>query len=129
MFAMIFSADLSLAWYYHIIPVILLMFIIKLFEKTNNEFSTLAFQLLGIVYITLPIVMLAKTGFLNSIDYSAGLPIGFFILLWTSDTGAYIAGRSFGHTKLFERVSPKKTWEGSIGGLILGFILGYVLSL
>lgn len=128
MFALIFSADLSLGWYYHIIPVFLTMFIIKLFEKTHNEFSTLAFQILGIVYITLPIVMLAKTGFFNSFDYSAGLPMGFFILLWTSDTGAYLAGRSFGKTRLFERVSPKKTWEGSVGGLILSLAVAYLLS-
>src|SRR5690606_33155975 len=84
MSALIFSADLSLAWYYHIIPVFLAMFIIKLFEKTHNEFSSLAFQILGIVYITLPIVMLAKTGYFNSSEYSAGLPMGFFLLLWTS---------------------------------------------
>lgn len=128
MFALIFSADLSLAWYYHIIPVFMAMFIIKLFEKTHNEFSTLAFQVLGLVYITLPLVMLSKTGYLNSFSYSAGLPMGVFILIWTSDTGAYLAGRSFGKTKLFERVSPKKTWEGSVGGLLLSLLVAYVIS-
>jgi phosphatidate cytidylyltransferase len=128
MFALIFSADLSLAWYYHIIPVFMAMFIIKLFEKTHNEFSTLAFQVLGLVYITLPLVMLSKMGYLNSFSYSAGLPMGVFILIWTSDTGAYLAGRSFGKTKLFERVSPKKTWEGSVGGLLLSLLVAYVIS-
>jgi phosphatidate cytidylyltransferase len=128
MFAMIFSADLSLAWYYNLIPIFMLMFIIKLFEKTHNEFSTLAFQLLGLIYITLPIVMLTKMGFLNSLSYSAGLPMGFFILLWTSDTFAYLSGRTFGKTKLFERISPKKTWEGSIGGMILSIAMAYGIS-
>lgn len=128
MFAMIFSADLSLAWYYHIIPIFLLMFIIKLFENSHNEFSTLAFQVLGLFYISMPLVMLTKMGFFNSMDYSAGLPMGFMLLLWTSDTGAYLAGRSFGKRKLFERVSPKKTWEGSAGGLVLTLIIAYLLS-
>ncbi|MCU0421601.1 MAG: phosphatidate cytidylyltransferase [Bacteroidia bacterium] len=128
MFALIFSADLSLAWYYNLIPVFLFMFIIKLFEKTHNEFSTLAFQVLGLLYITLPLVMLCKMGFLNSLTYSAGLPMGFFFLLWTSDTGAYIAGRAFGKTKLFERISPKKTWEGSIGGTIFTMAIAFALS-
>ena len=128
MFSMIFSANLSIAWYYHLIPVFLTIFIIKLFEKTHNEFSTLAFQVLGLMYITLPIVMLTKMGFFNSFDYSAGLPMGFFLLLWTSDTGAYLAGRSFGKHKLFERVSPKKTWEGSFGGLILTLAIAYGIS-
>jgi phosphatidate cytidylyltransferase len=128
MFSMIFSADLSLAWYYHLIPVFLTIFIIKLFEKSNNEFTTLAFQILGLMYITLPIVMLSKMGFFNSFDYSPGLPMGFFLLLWTSDTGAYLAGRNFGKHKLFERVSPKKTWEGSMGGLLLTLIVAYGIS-
>lgn len=128
MFAMIFSADLSLAWYYNLIPIFMFMFIIKLFEHTHNEFSTLAFQVLGLIYITLPIVMLCKMGFFNSLNYSAGLPMGFFILLWTSDTGAYLAGKNFGRTKLFERISPKKTVEGSVGGLILSLAVAYGIS-
>jgi phosphatidate cytidylyltransferase len=128
MFAMIFSANLSLEWYYHLIPIFLIIFIIKLFEKSNNEFTTLAFQVLGLLYITLPIVMLTKMSFFNSIEYSSGLPMGFFLLLWTSDTGAYLAGRSLGKNKLFERVSPKKTWEGSVGGLILTLAVAYGLS-
>lgn len=128
MFALIFSTHLSLAWYYHLIPIFLLLFIIKLYENTHHEFSTLAFQILGMVYITMPMVMLAKIGYLNSLDYSAGLPMGFFILLWTSDTGAYLAGRTFGKHKLFERVSPKKTWEGSAGGLVLTIAIAVLLS-
>lgn len=128
MFAMIFSADLSLAWYYNLIPIFMFMFIIKLFEHTHNEFSTLAFQVLGLIYITLPIVMLCKMGFFNSLNYSAGLPMGFFILLWTSDTGAYLAGKNFGRTKLFERISPKKTVEGSLGGLVLSLGVAYGIS-
>ncbi|MBW7845643.1 MAG: phosphatidate cytidylyltransferase [Bacteroidia bacterium] len=128
MFAMIFSADLSLAWYYNLIPIFLLMFIIKLFEKSHNEFSTLAFQILGILYITMPLVLLTKMGFFNQLNYSYGLPMGFFILLWTSDTGAYLAGKTFGKTKLFERISPKKTWEGSIGGVILSLLVAFGIS-
>jgi phosphatidate cytidylyltransferase len=128
MFALIFSAQLSIAWYYHIIPIFLLLFVIKLYENTHNEFSTLAFQILGLLYIAMPFVMLTKMGFINSYEYSSGLPLGFFLLLWTSDTGAYLAGRSFGKHKLFERISPKKTWEGSIGGFILVTIVAYTLS-
>lgn len=128
MFAMIFSADLSLAWYYNLIPVFMFMFIVKLFEHTHNEFSTLAFQVLGLIYITLPVVMLGKMGFFNSLNYSAGLPMGFFILLWASDTGAYLAGKNFGRTKLFERISPKKTVEGSMGGTLISLGAAYGIS-
>ena len=61
--------------------------------------------------------------------FSFQIIIGFFILLWSSDTGAYLAGRFFGKHKLFERISPKKTWEGSIGGGVLSLIAAYVISL
>jgi phosphatidate cytidylyltransferase len=72
--------------------------------------------------------MLSKTAFFDSVDYSRGLPMGFFLLLWTNDTGAYLAGKSFGKHKLFERISPKKTWEGSIGGLALAIAVAYGVS-
>lgn len=49
-------------------------------------------------------------------------------MLWASDTGAYLAGRTFGKTKLFERHSPKKTWEGSFGGLIISGLAAFILS-
>ncbi len=61
--------------------------------------------------------------------YNPHLLLGFFFLLWTNDTGAYLVGRSIGKHKLWERISPKKTWEGFFGGLILSIIIGYVISL
>ena len=59
-------------------------------------------------------------------SYSYQIIIGLFLILWASDTGAYFAGIQFGKRKLFERVSPKKSWEGSVGGAILSlaFALG-----
>ena len=45
--------------------------------------------------------------------------MGFLIILWANDTGAYLSGRALGKTKLFERISPNKTWEGFIGGFVL----------
>lgn len=127
MFALILLQELSLAWYYHLIPVFLVLFIIKLFENTHREFETLAYQILGIVYISLPLTMLNKMGYWNSLSYSAGIPMGFLLLLWTADTGAYFTGKSFGKRKLFERISPKKTIEGSIGALLSVLIVGYFL--
>src|SRR3546814_8530100 len=53
----------------------------------------------------------------GSYDYQ--LPLGFLILLWLSDTGAYLAGSVFGRHRMLERISPKKTWEGFIGGLLI----------
>ncbi len=128
MFVFIIRGDLSTGWYYHLIPVFMLLFIIKLFEKTGREFETLAFQVLGILYVCLPLSMLADFGYFNAINYSYALPMGFFILQWSSDTFAYLIGRKLGKTKLFARISPKKTWEGSIGATILTIGMAYLLS-
>ncbi|MCF8255435.1 MAG: phosphatidate cytidylyltransferase [Bacteroidia bacterium] len=128
MFAFIIRGDLSHGWFYHLIPVFMLLFIVKLYENTGREFETLAFQILGILYICLPISMLGDFGYFNSLDYSYSLPLGFFILQWSSDTFAYLVGRQFGKHKLFERISPKKTWEGSIGALILTVGIAFLLS-
>jgi phosphatidate cytidylyltransferase len=54
--------------------------------------------------------------------------LGFFFILWTNDTGAYITGRAFGRHKLWERISPHKTWEGFAGGVILSVAVAYLIS-
>jgi len=62
-------------------------------------------------------------------QYSFHYPLAFLMMLWSSDTGAYIFGVKFGKHRLFERHSPKKSWEGFIGGLICSALTAYVLSL
>ncbi len=54
--------------------------------------------------------------------------IGFMLLLWTNDTGAYLVGRAIGRTKLLPAVSPKKTWEGLFGGIALTLLVSFLLS-
>jgi phosphatidate cytidylyltransferase len=51
-----------------------------------------------------------------------------FLLIWTNDTFAYFSGRAFGKRKLFERISPKKTWEGTIGGILFTLLLGFIIG-
>jgi phosphatidate cytidylyltransferase len=57
------------------------------------------------------------------------MPLSIFIFLWCSDSGAYFVGSAIGRHRLFERISPKKSWEGSIGGGVLALVAAYVLSL
>lgn len=79
-------------------------------------------------YIILPFILLMKLPFINN-TFNPQIIIGIFILIWTNDTFAYIVGKSFGKTKLFERISPKKTIEGFIGGLVFTMVGSYILSL
>lgn len=113
------------------IPLLMMFmtFIFELYRKKNHPFINIAYTIIPVLYISIPFAMLFDLGFYNSKDYSFQIILGFFFLLWTSDTGAYLSGRFFGKHKLFERISPKKTWEGSIGGTILTVGVAYILSL
>lgn len=65
----------------------------------------------------------------NHITYSPYILLGFFFLVWAFDTGAYIVGTAIGRTRLSKKISPKKSWEGTIGGAIITFGVAYVISL
>lgn len=79
-------------------------------------------------YIILPFVILMKTPYVQG-AFNPKIIIGIFVLIWTNDTFAYIVGKSIGKHKLLERISPKKTIEGFLGGLIFSIVAGYLLSL
>ncbi len=117
---------------YVLIPLIMVFitFLIELFRTNEAPFVNLAYTIMGNIYIVIPFAMLYHLGFYAQNDtYSYQVILGFFLLLWTSDTGAYLAGKFLGKHKLFERISPKKTWEGSIGGAVLVIVIAYVLSI
>jgi phosphatidate cytidylyltransferase len=102
-----------------IIPLFLISFIIELYKKQGKPFQNLAFTLLGIFYIALPYSLFNFIVFNHfNTEYSFGLLLCLFAFNWTNDTGAYIFGISFGKHRLFERISPKKSWEGAVGGAI-----------
>ena len=95
------------------------MFISELYTKAPNPINNWAYTMLSQMYIALPFSMinvLAFRGAGDAVIYNYLLPLSIFIFLWTNDTGAYLSGSLFGKHKLFPRVSPGKSWEGSIGG-------------
>ena len=116
--------------YYILSPLMASIFFIKLYKaKDDKPFRNIAYTFLGVIYVALPFALVIILAFLELNTFSWQKPLGCLFLLWASDTGAYFAGTKFGKTKLFERVSPKKSWEGSIGGFIASMIVAYVLSL
>jgi phosphatidate cytidylyltransferase len=94
------------------------VFILELFKKSMAPFSNIAFTLTGLVFVCLPFTLFHALAYIKG-DFNFHYPLAFLLLLWANDTGAYLVGIKFGRTKLFERHSPKKTWEGFIGGIVI----------
>ena len=107
--------------------VVSLKCILFLFYDTIQKISNSSKYLYLIGYIILPFIFITKISF-GVKDYNPKIIIGLFILIWTNDTFAYIVGKSIGKTKLFEKISPKKTIEGFLGGLLFAVLAGYLIS-
>jgi len=115
-------------YYYLLFPLASLIFLLKLYAKTEAKpFTNIAYTYLGIIYIAVPFALLNIAAFEGGY-YNPQVILGCLFILWAADIGAYFAGSIFGKNKLFERISPKKSWEGVIGGVLLSASVGVVLS-
>lgn len=108
-------------------PIIFLTFIFELFADSKSPFINIAILILGAIYIGTPFSLLCYIAFYEEYFY-ANTVFGLLALTWANDTGAYIAGSKFGKTKLFARISPKKSWEGAIGGFIVTLLISWLIS-
>lgn len=116
-------------YYFLLFPIVMCIFLIKLYRPDDKKpFTSIAFTILGIIYVALPFSLMNMIVFRYG-DYNPLIGIGILLILWASDTGAYFAGTRFGKRKLFERISPKKSWEGSIGGTILALLMATLVGL
>jgi phosphatidate cytidylyltransferase len=129
---------LAREWFLAMIPVISIVMTIELFRKVERSFDSLAHTFFSILYAAAPFSLFPFAAFnrsgleplvkMQGIEFSPGILVGFFLLLWTNDTGAYLVGSLIGKHRLFERISPKKSWEGFFGGLILTLLVARLIS-
>jgi phosphatidate cytidylyltransferase len=113
--------------FFLIFPIIVFVFVFELYRNNRHPILNIGATLMGLIYITVPFSLLNQIAFRDG-TYQGKLILGLFILIWLSDTGAYIFGVLFGKHKLFERISPKKTWEGFIGGAFTAIGGAFVIN-
>ncbi|MBK9335442.1 MAG: phosphatidate cytidylyltransferase [Lewinellaceae bacterium] len=109
-----------------VMPVFLL-FILELFLHSERPFVNIGHYLLGVVYIGVPFALLITI----SQGHEGYVPMrvfGLLLLTWTNDTMAYFVGSKMGKRPFFSRISPKKTWEGTLGGMVFTFLAAWLLS-
>jgi phosphatidate cytidylyltransferase len=132
-----------------LLAVFSIIFIVELYRNKETPFTNIGYTILGIVYIVIPFSMwvsyispyiagvdevTSSSTFLKSLadallpQYNPHVLLGYFFLIWTNDTGAYLSGMALGKHKLWERISPKKTWEGFFGGMLLSIGIGFLIS-
>lgn len=114
------------------ILTIIYLFVEELYLKQKNPINNWAYTMLGQMYVALPFSLIFFLAFqidaLNNASFEMLIPLCLFIFLWVNDSGAYCTGSLIGRHKLFPRISPGKTWEGSIGGGILVLIVAGVIG-
>jgi phosphatidate cytidylyltransferase len=111
--------------------LLFLVFLAELYRRKPHPMSNIGITLMGFFYIALPIGLMnlmifpGTTG--NRVFYP-WLLLGTFLIIWFFDTGAYILGTLLGKHRLMERISPRKSWEGVVGGCLFAFLTGIVLA-
>lgn len=122
-----------------LLPLLFLIFFAELYRRKDHPFTNIAYTLTGIVYVALPFALWCLVivpthsdvylfDQMPTFSYRWHLLLGYFILMWTSDSLAYCCGRLFGKHKLFERISPKKTWEGTVGGGLFALGAAFLIA-
>lgn len=114
-------------YFYILCPVIAFVFIAELYYKHAAPFTNIAYTLLGIVYVSSPFALLHVAAFTEG-TYRYEMVIGILCILWTYDTSAYLVGSGMGKWRLFRRISPQKSWEGTLGGAVLALIASHLVA-
>jgi phosphatidate cytidylyltransferase len=105
-----------------------LLLIVELYLKAELPFNNVALMLFSLLYLSLPFSLLTYLSYSEKYEFSPKVVAGMLFLTWANDSFAYIVGSQIGKTPFFPRVSPKKTWEGTIGGGICCMIMAGIIA-
>lgn len=133
LFASFFFYDMHMVGksiFFGLVPLLMISPVLEMFRNNEQPVLNVAFTFFGIIYIAVPFSVLnfIVTPFEQyPQQYMPEALISLFIILWANDSGAYLFGSWLGKTKMVERISPKKTWEGALGGAFTALIVSLVL--
>jgi phosphatidate cytidylyltransferase len=129
---------ISRDYYLILLPLVFIILITELYRRQEKPFDSLAHTFFAIIWIAVPFSMFPFSAFSRTglgsilshgnIIFSPGIIVGFLLLLWANDTAAYLTGIAAGRHRLMERISPKKSWEGFFGGIIIAVLAAWLLS-
>jgi phosphatidate cytidylyltransferase len=119
--------NLNVLFLFLFFPIVFFFIVLELWRKKENPILNLGIGVFGFIYLLVPFSLILVLLFLST--HSFPVLIGMFLLIWTNDTIAYLSGRLLGKKKIIERISPKKTWEGAIGGVSFTFLVAYLIGL
>lgn len=98
----------------------------ELFKTNKSPFQHIGAIYIETLYLALPFSLFNYMVFSQNADYSSSILLAFFFMIWANDTGAYMVGSQIGRTPLFKKHSPKKTIEGSLGGVVFTLLIAYL---
>lgn len=117
----------------YLISIVYLL-VSELYLQRESPLNNWAYTMFSQMYVALPFSLVPALAFMTDpahpavVQYRWIFPLAVFLFLWTSDSGAYCFGSLLGRHRLFERISPKKSWEGSIGGALLSLLAAWLLA-
>lgn len=125
------KGTLEAKYFFGLFPLLLVVIAAELYRKKVKPLENISATIFSIIYLAVPLSLtnlLVFSPVVGANMYSPKLLIALFALIWIYDSGAYLVGVSIGKHRLFERISPKKSWEGAIGGTIIAITASYFIS-
>jgi phosphatidate cytidylyltransferase len=125
----------SLILFVPYLALLLYLYIKELYSEHENPIANLGIIMLSQFYVVLPLALINVLAFVpfdcfigKSVDNFYAIPLCIYIFIWVNDTGAYLSGITLGRHKMFPRISPKKSWEGAIGGALATTASAFIVA-